>query len=367
MAPAVKSSCGAILNSDRIDGTYANVNWDELGFAPTPTDFMYIMKCSQGQNFSKGNITTYGNIDISPCSAILNYGQGLFEGLKAYRSADGRILLFRPEENARRMQMGAERMLMPSPSIEQFVDAVKQTVLANKHWVPPPGKGSLYIRPLLIGSGSVLGVGPAPEFTFLIFVSPVGSYHKDKKFLNLVVEDKSHRAFPGGTGGVKSVINYSPTIKAVAQAKDKGFSDIIFLDSTTKKNIEELSACNIFIVKGNAISTPGINGTILPGITRKSIIDLALDFGYQVEERDIPVEELIDADEVFCTGTAVVVTPVGSITHQGIRTEYKIGAEAVYQKLHATLTGIQTGRIEDKMGWTLEVDGRKCSKADMEL
>jgi len=188
---------------------YANFNWDELGFGLVPTDYMYVMKCCEGENFSHGSLIPYGNIEMSPSAGILNFGQGLIEALKAYRKEDGcDVLLFRPDQNAQRMKNGAERLCMPSPSVEQFVEAVKQTVLANKHWVPPPGKGSLYIRPLLIGSGPHLGMGPAPEYTFLIYVVPVGNYQKGP--LNLVIEDKFHRAAPGGTGDTKAVTNYSP-------------------------------------------------------------------------------------------------------------------------------------------------------------
>ncbi|XP_007041430.2 PREDICTED: branched-chain-amino-acid aminotransferase 6 isoform X1 [Theobroma cacao] len=334
---------------------YANVNWDELGFALTKTDYMYVMNCSKDEEiFSEGILTRFGNIELCPSSGILNYGQGLFEGLKAYRKEDDGILLFRPEENALRMKMGADRMCMPSPTVEQFIDAVKRTVLANKRWVPPHGRGALYIRPLLMGTGPNLGVKPASEYTFLAYASPVGNYHKSP--MNLVVEDKVCRAAPGGTGGVKAVTNYSPIYKTLGQAKARGFTDVLFLDALTGRNIEEGSAFNIFVLKGNVISTPTAHGTILPGITRKSIIEIASTLGYQVEERDVPIEEVFDAEEVFCTGTAMVLKSVVSITYQGKRIEYKMGEEPVAQKLHATLTGIQTGLIEDKMGWTVEVD-----------
>lgn len=334
---------------------YANVSWDELGFALTKTDYMFVMNCSDDEGkFSQGILTRFGNIELCPSSGILNYGQGLFEGLKAYRKADEGILLFRPKENALRMKMGADRMCMPSPTIEQFIDAVKKTVLANKKWVPPHGRGALYIRPLLMGIGSNLGVKPASEYRFLVYASPVGNYHKGD--MNLIVEDKVCRASPGGTGGVKAVTNYSPIYKALTLAKAKGFSDTLFLDALTGRYIEEGSACNIFIHKGNVISTPTAHGTILPGITRKSVIEISLTFGYQVEERAVPIEEVLEAEEVFCTGTAMVLKSVASITYQGRRIEYKMGTETVAQRLYATLTGIQTGLIEDKMGWTLEID-----------
>ncbi|XP_044474787.1 branched-chain-amino-acid aminotransferase 2, chloroplastic-like isoform X2 [Mangifera indica] len=297
-----------------------DMDWDNLGFGLVPTDYMYSMKCSDYRNFEQGQLSRYGKIELSPSAGVLNYGQGLFEGLKAYRKEDGQLMLFRPDQNAIRMDIGAKRMCMPSPSIYQFIDAVKQTALANKRWVPPPGKGSLYIRPLLMGSGAILGLAPAPEYTFLVFASPVGNYYKEGVApLNLYVEDEFHRATLGGAGGVKTISNYAPALKALSRAKNRGFSDVLYLDSVKKKNLEEVSSCNIFVVKGNVISTPATTGTILEGITRKSIIEIAQDYGFQVEERAIPVDELLDADEVFCTGTAVVVAPVGSITYRGKR------------------------------------------------
>ncbi|XP_055960236.1 branched-chain-amino-acid aminotransferase 2, chloroplastic-like isoform X2 [Mercurialis annua] len=265
------------------DDEYAATDWDNLGFGLVQTDYMYSMKCSKDEQFEQGQLTRYGNIELSPSAGVLNYGQGLFEGTKAYRKEDGNILLFRPDQNAIRMKIGAERMCMPCPSIDQFVDAVKQTALANKRWIPPAGKGTLYIRPLLMGSGPVLGLAPAPEYTFLIYASPAGNYFKDGLApLSLYVEDEYHRASPGGAGGVKTISNYAPVLKAINRAKNRGFSDVLYLDCLHKKFLEEVSSCNIFIIKGNVISTPATNGTILPGITRKSIIEIAKDLGYEV-------------------------------------------------------------------------------------
>lgn len=335
---------------------YAKVDWDNLGFGITPVDYMYTMKCSSEGKFEQGQLAPYGNVDLSPSAAVLNYGQGLYEGTKAYRTEDGRLLLFRLDQNATRMKMGADRLCMACPSSYQFIEAVKQTALANKRWIPPRGKGTLYIRPLLMGSGAILGLAPAPEYTFLVYASPVGNYFKEGlKPLNLYVEDEFHRATRGGAGGVKSITNYAPVLKAMARAKSRGFSDVLYLDSANKKNLEEVSSCNIFLVKGNIISTPATSGTILQGVTRRSIIEIALDHGYQVEERAIPVDELMDADEVFCTGTAVGVAPVGSITYQDRRVEYNVGEESVSQKLYSILEGIKTGVIEDKKGWTIEI------------
>ncbi|KAJ4773993.1 Branched-chain-amino-acid aminotransferase [Rhynchospora pubera] len=332
-------------------------DWDSLGFGLVETDFMYFMRSSSDGTFSKGELLPFGPIQLNPSSAVLNYGQGLFEGLKAYRKEDGSILLFRPEENALRMIAGAERICMPAPTVEQFLDAVKQTVLANKRWIPPAGKGSLYIRPLLVGSGPVLSLVPASEYIFLIYVAPVGNYFKEGLApINLIVEEGYHRATPGGTGGIKTIGNYASVLKAQKIAKEKGYSDVLYLDSVHKKYLEEVSSCNVFVVKGNAISTPATKGTILPGITRKSIIDVATSKGYQVEERLVSVEELLEADEVFCTGTAVVVSPVGSITYLGKRMEYgNNGVGVVSQELYSSLTSLQMGLVPDNMGWTMQL------------
>ncbi|WCJ31248.1 Branched-chain-amino-acid aminotransferase [Euphorbia peplus] len=342
--------------NDDLEEEYADVDWDNLGFGITPADYMYTTKCCVGATFEKGQVSPYTNLELSPCAGVLNYGQGLFEGTKAYRKEDGRLLVFRPDQNAIRMQMGAHRMCMPCPSIPQFVDGVKQVALANKRWVPPPKKGCLYIRPLLIGNGPILGLAPAPEYTFLIYASPVGNYFKEGLApLDLLVEEEFHRATRGGAGGVKSITNYAPVLKAIGRAKSRGFSDVLYLDSVHKKYLEEVSSCNIFLVKSNVISTPAANGNILEGVTRRSIIEIARNQGYQVEERAIPVDELMDADEVFCTGTAVGVAPVGSITYQNKRVEYKVTAESVSQQLYSILEGIKTGAIEDKQGWILEI------------
>ncbi|RYR42321.1 hypothetical protein Ahy_A08g038786 isoform D [Arachis hypogaea] len=327
----------------------------------------YASQTSSLEHFGHGQLNPYGNIHLSPSAAVLNYGQGLFEGTKAYRKENGQLLLFRPEQNAIRMKSGAQRMCMEAPSVDQFVNALKQTALANKRWVPPPGKGSLYLRPLLIGSGAVLGLAPAPEYTFLIYASPVRNYFKEGSApLNLYVEENFDRASRRGTGSVKTISNYAPVrtcipdyvpvLMAQLRAKKNGFSDVLYLDSATKKNLEEVSSCNIFIAKGRCISTPGTNGTILAGITRKSVIELARDHGYEVEERAVAVDELMEADEVFCTGTAVGVAPVGAITYQNTRMEYKTGSGTICQELYNTLLGIQTGVIEDKKGWIIEID-----------
>ncbi|XP_021866926.1 branched-chain-amino-acid aminotransferase 2, chloroplastic [Spinacia oleracea] len=321
---------------------------------------MYMMKCPRDEEFTEGRLIPYGNIELSPGACVLNYGQGLYEGLKARRTEDGRIVIFRPDQNALRMKMGAERMCMPAPSVDQFVDAVKQTVIANKRWIPPPGKGTLYIRPLLLGSGPLLGPGPAPEFTFLIYTTPVCIYcfKETSTGLNLYVDDQFHRASPGGAGNVKSITNYAPVFKPMKKAKSEGFTDVLYLDSSSSKYVEEVSVSNIFIVKDKTISTPATSGTILAGVTRNSIIEIACDLGFKVEERKIPVEELLEADEAFCTGTASGVAPVASITYQGKRVEYKTtNINSVSGKLLSTYDAIVNGQLKYKnTGWLVEIN-----------
>ncbi|CAN8294494.1 unnamed protein product [Cochlearia groenlandica] len=335
---------------------YADVDWNNLGFNLVRTDYMFTTTSCREGNFKQGCLSRQGNVELNPAAGILNYGQGLIEGMKAYRGEDGKILLFRPELNAMRMKKGAERMCMHSPSVHQFIEGVKQTVLANKRWVPPPGKGSLYLRPLLYGSGPSLGVSAAPEYTFLVFGSPVQNYFKEgTSALNLYVEEVVPRAYIGGTGGVKAISNYGPVLDVIRRAKARGFSDVLYLDAETKKNIEEVSAANIFLVKGNTIVTPATSGTILKGITRQSVIEIALDLGYNVEERRVPIEELKEAEEVFCTGTAAGVASVGSITFQNTRTEYKVGDGLVTQQLQSILVGIQTGSIQDTKDWVMQI------------
>ncbi|KAL9224097.1 hypothetical protein vseg_000166 [Gypsophila vaccaria] len=359
MAPSLTSSTfsdsrkeGKEMSEEEVE-----IDWENLGFGLTTTDYMYLMKCRKNADFCDGHVVPYGNIELSPASVVLNYGQGLFEGLKAYRREDGKLVLFRPDQNALRLQIGAERMCMPSPSVDQFIAAVKQTVLANKRWIPPPGKGSLYLRPLLIGTGASLGISPAPEYSFIIYASPVNKYFKEGSApLSLYIEEEFDRASRGGVGGVKSITNYGQSLRPLTRAKSRGFSDVLFLDSASGKFIEEASAANVFIVKDKKIFTAPTKGTILPGVTRKSIIEIARDHGYEVEERMIELEELLTADEAFCTGTAVVVAPVGSVTYQGKRVDYQIDDNLVYKKLLTTYVGIQTGQIEDKKGWIVEIN-----------
>jgi len=325
-----------------------------MGFGLTETAYMMKAECDVDGEWSFARVEPYGDLSLSPAAGVLNYGQGIFEGMKAFRTVDGGVVTFRPDQNAARFADGAERMSMPAVPPEIFVDAVKKCISANRDFIPPEGKGSLYLRPLLIGTGPILGLAPAPSYTFLVYCSPVAAYFKGGQLtpIDLVVEENYHRAAPGGTGSTKCVGNYSPVLKVQLAAKKAGYSDVIYLDAVNNKYIEEVSSCNFFVVKGDKIATPALGGSILPGITRKSVIEMARSKGFEVEERDVSVDEVLEADECFCTGTAVVVVPVGSVTFRGERTAFQEGGIGpVGQSIYDELTGLQSGKIEDKLGW----------------
>ena len=328
-------------------------DWDSLTFSLTPTETMYITQTKGDEPWMPGRLQPYGDIPMSPAAGVLNYGQGLFEGMKAFRTSTGRIVFFRPEENARRMQRGADRLKMPPVPESVFVDAVEQVVNANQHWVPPTGKGAMYVRPLLMGSGPILGVAPAPSYPFLIYVTPVGPYFKGgMSAIDLLISEHHHRAAPGGSGGVKAIGNYAPGMKPSKEAKAKGYAEVIYLDAETHTCIEEVGAANFFCLKDGTLYTPELTGTILPGITRDSIIQLARHLGYEVVEGKVEAEFALQADEAFCCGTAAVISPIGSITHGAVKKVFSDGKPgAVTTQLYNALTGIQNETEEDIFGW----------------
>ena len=336
----------------------SDIDWENMTFSFRETDKMYISTCKKDDEWSKGVIQDFQNLNISPAAGVLNYGQGLFEGMKAYRTIDGSVVLFRPQENAKRMQKGARRLGMPEVPEEIFLDAVIQTVKENARWIPPIGKGTLYIRPLLMGSGPILGVAPAPEYTFLVYVSPVGPYFKGGlEPTSLKISEEHHRAAPGGSGGVKAIGNYAPGMVPSKKAKEEGFAEIIYLDAINNKYIEEVGAANFFCIKDNIISTPELTGTILGGITRLSIIEIARSKGYEVREEKIDVEYALEADECFCAGTAAVVSSIGSIKHGKRVVEFSNGGVGkITRDIYDSLVAIQEKRAPDRFNWLLELD-----------
>lgn len=333
-------------------------NWDELGFGVLETDYMYLAECVDGEEWQPGELKSYGPVSLHPAAGVLNYGQGLFEGMKAIRTTRDRIVLFRPEDNARRFRDGAERLgALPVPE-NIFLDAVMRVVKANERWVPPSGKGTLYIRPLLWGSGPVLGVNPAPAYTFCIYCSPVGPYFKGGfKPIRLIVAQHHYRAAPGGTGNVKAIGNYASGLILSRQVKQHGYGEIVYLDAVHQRYVEEVGAANFFMVKDNTLYTPELSGTILPGITRDSVIRLARHLGYNAVEQKVDIDWALTADEAFCTGTAAVLTPIGWVDHGTRQTEFNKGEVGlVTRQLYDALTSIQVEVAADIFGWLRPVE-----------
>ena len=330
------------------------IDWDNLGFNVVETRSMYKARCRIGEEWKLGSLIPYGTIELSPAAGVLNYGQGCFEGTKAYRTVKDQVVLFRPEMNAKRMVMSTRRLCIPEMNQEFFLQAVEETIKDNIDYVPPYGKGSLYIRPIVWGTSPALGVKPVEEYTFMVFVSPVGPYFKgDIQPLNLKVSNEYHRAAPKGIGDAKAIGNYSASLYPLTEAKNRGFDEVLYLDAKNEKFVEEVGSANLFALKGNTLKTPSLTGSILPGVTRDSIIALAKEkLGLEMLETNVTLSELYDADEVFCTGTAVIVTPVGSITD--LDGKHKIADGKMGQltsKLRQLLTGIQRGDVSDEFGW----------------
>ena len=327
-----------------------NIDWSNLSFGYVQTDYRYVSNFKDGA-WDEGGLTTDANIVINECAGVLQYAQTCFEGMKAYTTEDGRIVCFRPDLNASRMAQSCERLKMPVFPEDKFVEAIIETVRANAAWVPPFGSGaSLYLRPYMFGSNPVIGVKPATEYQFRIFATPVGPYFKGGiRPLTLRISDLD-RAAPRGTGHVKAGLNYAMSLYNIVDAHDQGYDENVYLDSATRTHIEETGGANIILIKGNTLVTPK-SDTILPSITRRSLVQVAKDYlGMEVEEREIAVSELADFEECGLCGTAAVISPVGKIVDHG--TEYNFaGFGPKIQKLYDTLTGIQMGRMEAPEGW----------------
>ncbi len=343
-----------------------NIDWHKLTFQLNATKTMYLAKTADDGTWMKGEFLPFGPITLSPAAAVLNYGQGLIEGLKAHRMQDGQIALFRPEENAKRFMQGAERLCMIPVSLEHFLEVMHEIVFQNQELVPPSGLGSLYIRPCLWGTSPILGVAPSGEYTFAVFCSPVGNYFKDGEITPVKFEICSsyHRSAPLGVGYIKFIGNYAPTLKQSIESKNLGIAGNIYLDAKHDEYIEEAGIANVFCVKGSRLITPPLSLSILSGVTRASIIELCKDnLGLEVVEEPLSVQEMLAADECFCTGTAAVVTPIGSLTYKGRETIFQNFTTGKYtQMLYQTLSGIQTGAIKDNKGWMVKVEGSPLNR-----
>lgn len=335
-----------------------NIDWSKLGFSYMKTEYRYLSYWKDGQ-WDEGTLTTDNLLHISEGSPALHYGQQCFEGLKAYRTKDGQMQLFRPDRNADRMQESCRRLLMPEFPVDRFVDACVQVMKANEAYVPPYGSGAtLYLRPFLIGVGDNLGVKPADQYIFSVFCSPVGPYFKGgMKPVNFMISDYD-RAAPYGTGAAKVGGNYAASLMPHEIARKKGFADCIYLDPATHTKIEEVGAANFFgITKGNRFITPK-SPSILPSITKYSLLAVARDYlGMEVEEGDVLVDELDKFAEAGACGTAAVITPIGGIEYKGklhvFHSKTEVGP--ITRKLYDTLVGIQFGDVEAPEGWIVKV------------
>ena len=332
-----------------------DIDWGNLAFGYSKTDYRYVSNYKNGA-WDEGTLTTDAQITLNECACVFQYAQTCFEGLKAYTTEDGHIVTFRPDLNAERMQTSAARLEMPVFPKDRFIDAITQVVAANEDFVPPYGSGAtLYIRPYMFGADPVMGVKPASEYQFRTFCAPVGPYFKGgAKPITIRVTDFD-RAAPNGTGHVKAGLNYAMSLHAIVDAHNQGFNENMYLDAATRTYVEETGGANfMFVTKDGTVVTPK-SSSILPSITRRSLLYVAEHYlGLKVEERPIPLEEVYDMAECGLCGTAAVVSPVGKIVDHGKEILLPSGMNEmgpITKKLYDTLTGIQMGRIQAPEGW----------------
>lgn len=334
-----------------------------LKFGTIFTDHMFIMNYETGKGWHDARIVPYAPLSLDPSAMVFHYGQEMFEGLKAYKTEDGRTLLFRPDKNIERANNTNRRICIPEIPEEDFLDAIKAVVKTDEAWIPTKPGTSLYIRPFVIATDPFLGVRPSDTYMFIIILSPVGAYYPEG--LNPVkiwIEDEYVRAVKGGVGEAKTGANYVASLAAQVKAHDDGYSQVLWLDGVERKYIEEVGAMNIFFKINGTVVTPKLNGSILPGVTRNSVIELCKTWGVPVEERKISVDELYEAsnngslEEVFGTGTAAVISPVGHLRFEDHVMQVSDGGIGeLSQRIYDTITGIQLGDIEDTFNWTVEV------------
>lgn len=336
-----------------------NIDWANLGFGYIHTDYRFVSNFKNGA-WEEGVLTEDANVVISECAGVLQYAQTIFEGMKAYTTADGRIVTFRPDLNGERMEQSATRLEMPVFPKDKFVDAVLKTIKANEAYVPPYGSGAtLYVRPYMFGSSPVIGVKPAEEYQFRVFTTPVGPYFKGGvKPITIRISDFD-RAAPNGTGHIKAGLNYAMSLHAIVDAHNQGFDENMYLDAGTRTKVEETGGANfLFVTQEGKVVTPKSN-SILPSITRRSLMQVAREYlGLETEEREVHIEELESFAECGLCGTAAVISPVGKVVDHGKEICFASGMTEmgpVTKKLYDTLTGIQMGTIKAPDGWVVEV------------
>ena len=334
-----------------------------LGFGKHMTDHMFVMLYVENIGWHDAVIKAYENFSLDPAGMVLHYGQAIFEGLKAYRGKDNKIFLFRPIDNLKRMNMSAARMCMPEIPVDDVFTALKKLIALDKDWVPKAEGATLYIRPTMIATEAGLGVRPATEYIFFIIKSPVGAYYPEGfNPVKIFVTDKYVRAVAGGVGNVKTAGNYAASIMAAVEAQKQGYTQVLWLDAIKRKYIEEVGTMNIFFLIDDELITPPLSGSILPGITRDSVLRLTKDWGLKVSEKRITIDEVLAANEkgslqeIFGTGTAAVISPVGELNYKGrICTINKGKTGELAQKLFNELHAIQNGYKEDPYDWVVEV------------
>jgi len=336
-----------------------DIDWANLGFGYSQTSQRYVSNYKDGK-WDDGILTEDATVPLNECACVLHYCQTCFEGMKAYTTEDGHVVVFRPDMNAKRMVDSALRLQMPEFPVDRFVDAVVQTVKANLDYVPPYGTGAaLYLRPIMFGTDPVMGVSPASEYQFRIFASPVGPYFKKKSSSLVLKVSDFDRAAPHGTGHIKAGLNYAMSLYAITQAHEEGFNENLYLDPQTRTKVEETGGANFFFVtKDGKVVTPK-SDSILPSITRRSLMELAKTYlNLEVEEREVYLDEIKDFVECGLCGTAAVISPVGKVNNKGeeiVFADSQEGYGPISQKLYDTLTGIQFGRIEGPEGWVKTV------------
>ena len=340
-------------------------DWNNLGFGNYFTDHMFIMDYNEGMGWHDARIVPYQNLSLDPACMVFHYAQEMFEGLKAYRTPNGDIQLFRPDKNIERMNNTNTRLCIPQLDNNDVLDAIKAIVSVEREWVPVADGTSLYIRPFIIATDVHIGVHPSHSYKFIIILSPVGSYYPEGiKPVKIFVEREYVRAVKGGTGYAKVGGNYACSLIGQQKAQQLGYSQVLWLDGIEHKYIDEVGAMNVFFVIDGTVVTPTLEGgNILPGVTRASCIQLLSSLGYKVEERKLALDEVIEAynsgklDEAFGTGTAAVVSPIGLLDTGDVKMTINGGEiGGVAQKLYDTLTGIQWGKLSDDFGWTVKVD-----------
>ena len=336
-----------------------DIDWQSLGFAYQPTDYSYVSNYKDGA-WDEGGLTPDHTVTLSECAGLLHYCQEVFVGIKAYTTKDGRVVCFRPDQNAHRMHDSAERIVMPPFPEDRFVEAVDEVVRANAAWVPPFGTGAtLYIRPLMFATGNVIGVKPADEYQFRILVTPVGAYYKGGVKPVKVQVSEYDRAAPHGTGNIKAGLNYAMSLYPSVLAHQAGYADNMFLDPQTRTFVEESGGANFLFVdkEGTLVVPKSATDSILPSITRRSLVDVAEHYlGMKVVQRQVRFDEIGNFVECGMCGTAAVISPVGEVDNGDEKVVYGMDhVGPVMKKLRETLTGIQSGEIEDKFGWVHEI------------